>query len=400
MNSTPRILFVCFADYPHSQSWISLLQGSQYDVRVYAIPKSFGAKYRPRAYPFPVYELRQPTTRREAKEIFWLLPKNRLLRPVTARLEDRFDLNTYWLKRIILSWRPDIVHSLSFHMGARYTWKALEQIPKSQRPKWIISSWGTEINFGVNIPEDRVELETYVRNCDGLIASCERDYRLALRLGLASREITMGFPVPGPGGIDPVEISAQLPDAKIRRIILIPKAYDSYVNKTLEILEALRLCQDSLSGYQVHLLQCDHTVRRILYQMPEWLQNICHPYDMIPKADVFQLMREARLMIAPSLSDGTANVMLEAMAFGALPIMSPLDSIMEWIEDGKNGLLAHALYPDQIAACIRQGLQDDELFNRASVFNRKIVLERANREIIRSQVLNYYQRVMAQPLSV
>lgn len=93
-------------------------------------------------------------------------------------------------------------------------------------------------------------------------------------------------------------------------------------------------------------------------------------------------------MIATSLSDGTPNVMLEAMAAGALPLMSPIDSIQEWIEDGRNGLLAPALYPDRIAVALGRALTDHELWDAARQVNWQIVSQRANRKRIRQQVLD------------
>jgi glycosyltransferase involved in cell wall biosynthesis len=103
------------------------------------------------------------------------------------------------------------------------------------------------------------------------------------------------------------------------------------------------------------------------------------------------MLGRARVMIATSLSDGTPNVMLEAMAAGALPLMSPLESIQEWIEDGRNGLLAPALHPDRIAAALRRALTDNELWHAAQQANRQIASQRANRECIRPQVLDYYR---------
>jgi glycosyltransferase involved in cell wall biosynthesis len=179
-----------------------------------------------------------------------------------------------------------------------------------------------------------------------------------------------------------------------RKIILVPKGYENVTNKTTPVLEALHSLGDELVGYEVHVMMSSPETETFLRQMPRWLQEKVHCHEMVPKERLLDLMRRARIMIAPSLSDGTPNTMLEAMAAGALPIMSPVESILEWIEDGENGLIAHALYPDRIAKAVKRGLRDDDLFYRALRRNRELVRTRANRAIIRTQVLEYYRSLV------
>ncbi len=77
---------------------------------------------------------------------------------------------------------------------------------------------------------------------------------------------------------------------------------------------------------------CSDAVQKEINSFPDSLRKICKIHDMISQKDLFDLMSKTRIMVALSLSDGTPNVMLEAMAAGALPIMHPLDSIKEWID--------------------------------------------------------------------
>jgi glycosyltransferase involved in cell wall biosynthesis len=176
-------------------------------------------------------------------------------------------------------------------------------------------------------------------------------------------------------------------------LILVPKAFErDHANRTLVIVEALRILgEEFLQGYDIHFNMCSKGVLDYLHQMPLWLQQRVQCHAMLPQDELFAQMAQARVVIAPSLIDGTPNVMLEAMAAGALPIMSPIDSIQEWITDGKNGLLAHALYPDQVANALRRALQDDELFERAQRLNWEIICRRADRQKVRQEVVEYYQ---------
>lgn len=373
---------------------MDLLRGTEFDVRVFASSVDFGDKYLPQLWQFPTYSLIQPCPQRVSNRVMYLLPGARSLRPLMNWVRHRFHLGPRWLRWIILTWKPDIVHSLSLDMGAKLTWWALRGLPKARWPWWVVSSWGSDINLGIDDPNSRGYIELVLRNCHGFIADCQRDIRHALAAGLMPGKVAPEEVVPATGGLNLDDIPRPQSGYQNRNLILVPKAYEGHVNKTLPILEALRLAGDALVGYEVHLLMCSWDVQMWLRKMPESLQQRCHCHATLPHSEFMAMLRRARVMIATSLSDGTPIVMLEAMAVGALPLMSPLESIREWIHDGTNGLLAHALLPDQIAAALRRALMDDELCDRAALINREMVTERANRARVRSQVLDYYRNVL------
>lgn len=395
----PRILFVCFADSPHSQSWISLLKKSHFEVRVFASPTDLGTRYPPVPWDFPTYSLYQPDPSRQTSKTYWLLPTFGWVRPIVRRITTRYDIATIWLAKIIRTWEPDIVHSLSFEHAAYSTWNALRRLPRQARPKWVISSWGTEINFGIEDPNTRSKLSTCITECDGFIGDCYRDLYHAKSLGLLAGKLPPGPTIPTTGGIDLDELTGLCRDLDQRKLILVPKAYETYANKTLPIVEALSLCEDITNGYQIHLLMSSPEIQSYVKRLPSKIRERFTCAPTIPKQDVLAMYGAARVMIAPSLSDGTPNVMLEAMALGALPIMSPLSSIQEWINDGENGLFAHALYPEQIANALRRALLDDDLCKRAAQINQGIVTERANRSLIRNVMINYYQHLARDKVS-
>ena len=394
MKNRKKILIVCFADSPHSQSWIDLIDSSKFDVRVFAYPKDSGDKYPHLHWSKPTYTLRSPHNSRNDNRIYSFLPSNKIFNLVSLILSQyNKQISWRWLKWIIWLWRPSIVHSLSFRMGGFITFDALIKIPQQRRPKWIISSWGTEINYGSEESSSKEKISSCLKECDWFIADCNRDIGIAKSLGLPEYKLAFNIPVPGAGGVDVNQLSIFKKDVQERKIILIPKAYESSANKTLPILEALNICGDILDSYEIYLLMCSDETKQYLKHLSPKLQSKCHCLPMIPKNQFLKLLGSARLMIAPSLSDGTPNVLLETMAMGAFPIMSPISSILEWIIDGKNGLLAHALFPDQIAYAIKKAINDDNLITSAEVINYKIILQRACRENIKIIVNNFYYRV-------
>src|SRR6267378_1542665 len=170
----PRILFVCFADSTHAQSWMSLLQGSEFEVRVFASPAGNSDLYPPQPWGFPTYSLVRPQHRPDRNQVHWWLPGAAPLKPATNWIERRFYLTARYLRRTILSWKPDIIHSLRLFPEAWLTCQILQQIPRPSRPRWVVSSWGSDINIEGDIPQRRPQMESILRDCDGFIADCER----------------------------------------------------------------------------------------------------------------------------------------------------------------------------------------------------------------------------------
>jgi glycosyltransferase involved in cell wall biosynthesis len=115
--------------------------------------------------------------------------------------------------------------------------------------------------------------------------------------------------------------------------------------------------------------------------------------ERIPRDAVLQLMGRSRVMLAPSLVDGTPNSMFEAMATGAFPILSPLDTIRPLVRDGSNVLFARNLYPDEIAEALVRAMTDDALVDRAAEQNLTRVRELADRRIVRPRVVGLYEAI-------
>jgi glycosyltransferase involved in cell wall biosynthesis len=391
-KKSPKILFVCFADSPHAQSWMGLLRDSEFDVRVFASPVENMEMFPPQPWHFPTYTLFQPRGRAvPTGKVRWLLPMSYRLRSMNRWALYKSGLASRWLGRVIAKWKPDIIHTLRLNPEAGLTWRALQGVEAGARPKWVVTAWGQELSIEIDDPRVREEVVVALRHCDGFMADCRRDQRDAVAFGLSPSKVALENPPPGTGGLDLSDFEGGQADGGRRKAIIVPKTYESINHKGLIIVEALRLAGDALDGHEIHLLMCSEDVRVWLRRMPESFRRRCRVHQTLPKPEFMAMLKGARALIATSLSDGTPNVMLEAMAAGALPIMSPLESIEEWIEDGRNGLLAPALQADRIAAAVRRSVEDEELWRSARRLNRNIIGERANRARVRQQVLDYYR---------
>ena len=96
-------------------------------------------------------------------------------------------------------------------------------------------------------------------------------------------------------------------------------------------------------------------------------------------------------IVAPSLVDGRPNCMLEAMAAGAVPIVSPIASICEVVAERQNVFFAHNLAIDEIAKALLSGMTEDALVDAMAQRNLVLVREIAERSTIRARVVDFYR---------
>jgi glycosyltransferase involved in cell wall biosynthesis len=92
--------------------------------------------------------------------------------------------------------------------------------------------------------------------------------------------------------------------------------------------------------------------------------------------------------------DGTPNSLLEAMACGALPVVSGIASVREWIQDGINGLIVPAADPAAVATALGQALQDDALTHAARTENERLIRERADYQTNMLDVESRYEALI------
>jgi glycosyltransferase involved in cell wall biosynthesis len=374
---------------------MDLLNGSDISARGFAVmvlgDGYCGGLFDPLPWNQPMYVCVPPKIARPGGMVRSLFPDWPGLRRLGEWADARWNLKAKYLHRTIARWKPHIVHSLAVRPSGVFTWEVLSKMPRSSRPRWIVSGWGSDLNLGLDMPDVRPKLVEVLRNCDGFIPDSRRDLNKALRAGLDPRKVLSYEPIPGHGGCDPNAFPLRRVEAPRRDVFLVMKAHDTGVNDIGKVLQAIQNVEAHLSGYEIHLTLCSEATRALVEKLPESLRQRMHCHPMLPDPVLQGLLSRARVVVAPSTSDGTPVSMLDAMAVGAIPLFSPLESIADWIEHGVNGLLAEAGDVNAISAAMRRAVTDDELFQRAAILNRAIVLRRANRDTIRKQMLHCYR---------
>jgi glycosyltransferase involved in cell wall biosynthesis len=399
----PKILFVGLADSSHTHAWINLLEGARFNARLFAMPSGVP----PSGWNVPTYVTayhhgqRLDAATRSA--LHSALPvvrfANRSLRRLLRGNEGaEGGAAGAWLARIIRGWRPDIVHTLGVEPAGEFYYGVRRKYRLEGIGKWVLQTrGGSDLALTHLNPSLRETLGAMLRECDQMLCDNHENFRIAREFGVREEQFSPIAPVPGTGGID-TEASAQTralaPSS--RRLILWPKAYECPWSKSLPVLEALKLCWEQIQPCEIEMLSIDAETRSWYFALPEQIRQACRMHNRVKHERVMEMMSAARVMLAPSLIDGVPNSMYEAMAAGAFPIVSPLETIRPVVEEGRNVLFARNLYPAEIASALVRAMTDDALVEEAATRNLTLVRRVADRAQVRPRVIDFYEKLAAE----
>jgi hypothetical protein len=393
----PRILFIGLGENSHTHSWIDLLDGAPFNVRFFSM--STGSPpddWAVRTYVTSYHGPRSKTGIRRP-----LYPANdvkRFVKRQVARafgMPDIHKLAGRWLARILREWQPDIIHTLGIEQGGEFFLQVRRRYGLEAIGKWVLQTrGGSDLALTHLNPQRREELVDILGSCDQLISDNEQNFRIARELGVRESQLASIAPVPGTGGIDVESLHAKSrePTSK-RRSIVWPKAYDSAWGKMLPTFEALKLAWDGIQPVEIHMLSMNAESNMWFWSLPETIRSSCRPRERVERAEVLELLSHARVMLAPTLIDGVPNSLYEAMACGAFPILSPLETILPVVKNEENVLFARNLYPTEIAQALVRAMNDDDLVDAAARKNLELVTRIANRELIRPRVIEFYEQL-------
>lgn len=393
----PKILFIGLGESTHTQSWIDLLESADFNVRLFALPSGVPpADWEVKTY-LSAYE-HAPLNAQNRLALHSANHTRRFLKRQVARLNGAPSIDTLasdWLARIIQEWRPDIIHTLGLDPAGNFYFQARHQHQLQGIGKWVLQTrGGSDLALSHLNPECRDKIAAVLRECDQMISDNSQNFSIARSMGVRDTQLSRIGTVPGTGGIEVAEFEktwAEKPST--RRMILWPKVYETPWGKILPVFEAFKLCWQSIQPCEVTMLSMDAEARMWYWTLPTQIRELCHPSQRLARGDVLNMMARSRVMLAPSLVDGVPNSMLEAMAAGALPIVSPLETIKPVVEAERNVLFARNLYPQEIADALVRAMSDDALVDRAADENLKLVRRIADRSEIRLRVTGFYQEL-------
>ncbi|MGU3287585.1 glycosyltransferase [Methylobacterium mesophilicum] len=389
----PKILFIGWGESSHTASWIDLLDGQPFNVRLFCLPWMQPAQ----DWPVRSYLTAPHLPRRDDAS-------RRTVQPADLAVAPWNGITTVEgaLAQVIRTWQPDVIHTLGFDPAAFLYHQTRAQYDLAGIGTWIAQArGGPDLVLNQYNPGKRQVIEEIMQACDHFIADNAQNYELAGRLGLDEAKASnpgLGV-VSGPGGLDIDELRSRwtaLPSRR-ERVIVWPKAYEINSAKAMPVFEAIVKYWPQLAPCRIEMLWMTQEEVQYWYErvIPDEIKAHCVRHSRLSRDETLAHIARARVLLAPSLLDGIPNTMMEAMALGAAPLVSPLDTITPVVEPEVNVLFARNLYPDEIGEQLVRLMSDDALVDRMAEANVERVRVMADRARIRPTAIAYYESVSA-----
>lgn len=291
--------------------------------------------------------------------------------------------------------QPDLIHALRIPFEGMLASYAPPEIPLA------VSIWGNDLTLhGKGSAAMRRFTTRTLQRANGLAADAQRDIRLARAWGFAEDKPVLT--VPGSGGIDLVETGAvqempvlsDLPRfSDDTPLVINPRGFRPGSVRNDIFFEAIPMVLERVPD--AHFLCAAMQGQQ---EAQNWVERLkisgrVHLLPYLAQEQLWALFQRAAVSVSVSAHDGTPNSLLEAMAIGCFPIAGDIESLREWIVPGVNGLLVEPDKAQALAEALVLALQHPALREQAAEANRLIIQERAELNLVRSQIAVFYERL-------
>ena len=292
--------------------------------------------------------------------------------------------------------QPDLIHALRIPFEGMLASYAPTEIPLA------VSIWGNDLTLhGKGSAAMRRFTTRTLQRANGLAADAQRDIRLARAWGFSEDKPVLN--VPGSGGIDLLETGAAqempvLPDLPQFLddipLVINPRGFRPGSVRSDIFFESIPMVLERVPD--VHFLCAAMQGQQ---EAQNWLERLnisgcVHLLPYLVQEQLWAIFQRAAVSVSISAHDGTPNSLLEAMAIGCFPIAGDIESLREWIVPGVNGLLVEPDKAQALAEALVLALQHPALREKAAEINRAIIQERAELNLVRSQIAVFYERLL------
>ena len=330
-----RIATLADAAAGHTQRWVECFRGRGHEVRVWSLecgPEGLHAERLP-TLPLPRF-LRYP-----------------LAAPALSRALDRY--------------RPDLVdaHFVPNYglLGALCRWRPL-----------AVTAWGSDLLLGGRRdPARRARARFVLRRADLVLADAENLARAARELGAPAARVHHV-----PWGVD---LARFRPAGTHEAGLLV----STRMHESIYDLPTLLAGVAPVMARRPHtrlVIAGDGSLRGALERSAARLlpAGRYRFVGLLEPPALASWLARAEIYLSTSRSDSTSISLLEAMAAGALPVVSDIEGNRQWVGEGEGGRLFAPGDPTSLAGAIERALDEPARMEAARARNRHLVEERGD----------------------
>jgi colanic acid/amylovoran biosynthesis glycosyltransferase len=272
-------------------------------------------------------------------------------------------------------------------------WLAFYQLARRFGKPSVVSLRGRQINILPYIPGN----ENYAKKLQHLLPKCDAYHCVSQAIleeaklfGLQEERAYVIRPAVDPGFFIPPTSRSFTPPLKMVMVgaLMWRKGYDYAL---LGVKQAVDFGFDVV----LNIIGDGPDVDRIQYMIDGVnLRNNVHLLGKKNSFEVNEYLQSSHILLHTSLSEGIANVILEAMACEDAIITTSVGGIGEVIQNGENGLLIPARDPEAIFDRIKQIYENPDLLLNLGKNARKDVQKNHTLSQQAEQFLSMYEKVL------
>jgi glycosyltransferase involved in cell wall biosynthesis len=284
------------------------------------------------------------------------------------------------IKKTIREFSPSVLH---VHQANSYGYFALKAASKFQIPK-ILTVWGSDILL---LPHRGLLFKKLVQynllHADAFTAD-------AKFMADEMQKLVNGKKL----DISMANFGIDLPQLKLPKENII---YSNRLHKKLyridKTISAFKLFLDNnpSANWELIIAATGEETNNLMSQVDQLkIGDKVKFVGWVNKEQNAEYYAKAKLFISIPESDATAISLLEAMAYGCIPVLSDLPANKEWIENEKNGIIVNSLSEDFIGRALK--LNNHEV----ALMNEKIILEKGTKDANRKKFFQLYDKLLNQ----
>lgn len=278
------------------------------------------------------------------------------------------------IRKLITEFKPDVIHIHQANSYAWHTFRALKKI--TPKPKVILTTWGSDVLI---LPHSSKLMKKMVVanlvNADLITSdSLFMSAQISKLIQPIQRNIkTINF------GIQELPVKQDLHNKK--KYILSNRLHKSLyrIDKIISAFANLVVANKISPEYILVVAAAGDLTPKLMEMVTKLgIENRVIFTGMIPYSELVNYYQQASVFVSVPESDGTASSLLEAMAYGCVPVLSNLPANLEWVIDGVNGFITADIADlvDSLLLAVKI-VEDSEQYQQLYDLNYQIIARKA-----------------------